>query len=99
VPQARCIVMPGVAGDRPELSVASRPMFQSLLCLSDGAHGDFAQHLAVQLEFLDHGAQRLDRHAEVADVVVGRVVAAEGDADAADDGDTTDRRHRVHSLR
>ena len=34
VPQARCMVMPGVYGDRPELSAASRPMFQSLLCLS-----------------------------------------------------------------
>ena len=34
VPQARCSVMPGVAGDRPDDSAASRPRFQSLLCLS-----------------------------------------------------------------
>ena len=34
VPQARCMVMPGVYGESPEESAASRPMFQSLECLS-----------------------------------------------------------------
>ena len=34
VPQARCRVMPGVIGDRPEDSVASRARFQSDECLS-----------------------------------------------------------------
>ena len=34
VPQARCMVMPGVSGDRPDESSASRPRFQSELCLS-----------------------------------------------------------------
>ena len=34
VPQARWIVMPGVDGDRPELSVASRARLKSLECLS-----------------------------------------------------------------
>ena len=33
VPHARCKVMPGVSGDRPEDSVASRAKFQSLECL------------------------------------------------------------------
>ena len=33
VPQARCRVMPGVSGDSPDDSAASRPRFQSLLCL------------------------------------------------------------------
>jgi hypothetical protein len=33
VPQARCRVMPGVSGDRPDESAASRPRFQSLECL------------------------------------------------------------------
>ena len=33
VPQARCRVMPGVSGDSPEDSAASRPRFQSEECL------------------------------------------------------------------
>ena len=33
VPQARCRVMPGVSGDRPEDIAASRPRFQSDECL------------------------------------------------------------------
>ena len=33
VPHARWSVMPGVSGDRPDDSVASRPRFQSLECL------------------------------------------------------------------
>ena len=66
--------------------------------LEHRAHGHFAQHFTVQLELLDQRAERLDRHAQVAHVVIRRVVAAEGDADAADDGDTTGGQHRLHSL-
>jgi hypothetical protein len=51
------------------------------------------EHLALQAELLHQRAERLDRHAEVADVEVVAVVLAEGDADAAQDGDATARAH------
>ena len=57
--------------------------------LEHRAHRHLTQHLALQAEFFDQCAQRLDRHAEVADVEVGGVVLAEGDANAAKNGDTT----------
>ena len=44
-----------------------------------------AQMLAVQTEAFHQCAEGADRHAEVAHVVIGRVVAAERHAHAADD--------------
>ena len=97
VPQARCRVMPGrqrrqAGGQRglaAEVPVAG--------VLDHRAHRDFAQLLAVQAELLDQRAQRAHRHAEVADVRVGRVLAAERNADAAEHGDGTGWTHRYTS--
>jgi hypothetical protein len=66
-----------------------------LLCLIFSAHRHFAELLPVQAELLDQRAERAHRHAEVADVGVGRVLAAERDADAAEDGDGTALQHRL----
>src|SRR6185437_6997856 len=55
--------------------------------LDHRAQRHFAQFHAVQAEALDQGAQHFHRHAEVADVGVGRVVATERDAYAANDPD------------
>ena len=66
--------------------------------LDHRAHRHFAQLLAVQAEFLDQRAQRAHRHAEVADIGIGRVLAAEGNADAAEDGDGTAMLHRSYLV-
>jgi hypothetical protein len=95
VPQARCMVMPGCqrrqsGGQRglaAEVPVAGM--------LDHRAHRDFAQLLAVQAELLDQRAEGADRHAEVADVRVGGVLAAERNTDAAEHGDGTAGRIRA----
>ncbi|GAB3310901.1 hypothetical protein GCM10027564_16440 [Luteimonas notoginsengisoli] len=62
--------------------------------LDHRAHRHFAQLLPVEPELLDQRTERAHRHAEVADVGIGRVLATEGDADAAEDGDGTAMEHR-----
>ncbi|MNR37110.1 hypothetical protein D3C85_1551030 [compost metagenome] len=57
--------------------------------LDHRAHRHFAQLLAMQAEAFDQRTERAYRHAEVADVRIGRVLAAERDADATEDGDGT----------
>ena len=63
--------------------------------LDHRAHRHFAELLPVQAEFLDQRAQRAHRHAEVADIGIGRVLPAERDADTAKDGDRTTMQHRT----
>ena len=65
--------------------------------LDDRAERDLAQLLPVKAELLDQRAERADRHAEVADVGIRGVLLAEGDADAAEDGDGTAVQHRMTS--
>ena len=65
--------------------------------LDHRAHRDFAQLLAVQAELLDQRAEGADRHAEVADVRVGGVLAAERNTDAAEHGNGTDWSHLTPS--
>src|SRR5690606_23429277 len=55
--------------------------------LDHRAHGDLAQALAMQPEALHQRPQGADGHAQVADVGIGGVVAAERDADPAQDAD------------
>ena len=54
---------------------------------------DRPELLAMQSECLDQRTERADRHAEVADVGVGGVLPAEGNADATEDGDATAMQH------
>ena len=63
--------------------------------LEHRAHRHFAQLLSVQTEFLDHRAEGPDRHSEVADIGVGRVLAAEGNAGATQNGDGTTMQHQT----
>src|SRR3546814_754415 len=148
VPQARCRVMPGVSGDRPDDSVASRPRLKSDGCLitapiatspsccpwrpnfspsapsvrtdtprlptSDTASfwrpqgmrtpprtatgAPLTQLLPVEAKFLYQRAGRAHRQAEVADVGIGGVLATEGNADAAEDGDGAAMQHRDYLV-
>jgi hypothetical protein len=59
--------------------------------LDHGAHGHFAQLDAMQAIAFHQRPKHLDRHAEIADIGVGGVVAAERDADAADHTDALER--------
>ena len=95
VPQARCRVMPGVSGDRPDDSAASRPRFQSRRMLDHRTHRHFTELLPMQAEFLDRRAQRAHRHAQVADIGIGPVLPAKRDADTAKDGDRTTVQHQA----
>ncbi len=61
--------------------------------LDHRTHRHFAQLLAVQAETFDQRAQRTDRHAEVADIRIRGVLAAERNADATEDGDGTSVGH------
>ncbi|MNS76615.1 hypothetical protein D3C72_1101680 [compost metagenome] len=61
--------------------------------LDDRTHRHFAQLLAVQAEALDQRSQRAHRHAEVADIRIRGVLAAERNADATEDGDGTSVGH------
>jgi hypothetical protein len=65
--------------------------------LDDRAHRHFAELLPMQSELLHQRTERAHRHAEVADVGIGRVLATEGDADAAEYGDRTALQHRITS--
>ncbi len=68
--------------------------------LDHGAERDLAQLHPAQPKALHQGADRLDRHAEVTDVGIDGVVAAERDADPADDAGATDAaRGHVPPLR
>ena len=60
-------------------------------------HRHFAQLLAMQAEAFHQRAQGPHRHAQVAHVRIGGVLAAERDADAAKDGDGADGRHGMTS--
>src|SRR5690606_13192691 len=62
--------------------------------LDHRAHRDFAQLPPLQAVALDQRPERAHRHAEVADVGIGRVAAAERNADAAEHGDGTTLEHR-----
>jgi hypothetical protein len=61
--------------------------------LDHRTHRHFTQLLAVQAEPFDQRAQRTDRHAEVADIRIRGVLAAERNADATEDGDGTSVGH------
>ncbi len=87
--EPRAVVMPGVVGASPDESVASRARFQSNTCLMTARLGDVAELQAMQTEALDQRAHDLDRHAEIADVGIRGVAAAERNADAADDADSS----------
>ena len=63
--------------------------------LEHSAHRHFAQLLAVQTEFLDHRAEGPDRHSEIADIGISRVLAAEGNAGATQNGDGTTMQHQT----
>lgn len=64
--------------------------------LDHRAHRDFAKLLAMQAVLLDQRAQRAHRHAEVADIGIGRVLPAERDADTTEDGNGTAVLHGLH---
>src|SRR3546814_10280146 len=61
-------------------------------------HRHLAQLLPVEAKFLDQRAERAHRHAEVADVGIGGVLATEGNADAAEDGDGAAMQHRDYLV-
>jgi hypothetical protein len=61
--------------------------------LDHRTHRHFAQALAMQAELLHQRPEGAHRHAEVADIRVGGVLAAEGDTDAAKDGDGATMQH------
>ncbi len=61
--------------------------------LDHRTHRHFTQLLAVQAETFNQRAQRTDRHAEVADIRIRGVLAAERNADATEDGDGTSVGH------
>ena len=61
--------------------------------LDHRAHRHFTQLLTMQAEPFDQRAQRTDRHAEVADIRIRGVLAAERNADATEDGDGTSVGH------
>ena len=63
--------------------------------LDDGADRDLAELESVQAVLLDQRPERLDHHAEVADVGVGRVVAAERNAHSAENRHAFDRSHKT----
>ncbi|MCY1463557.1 hypothetical protein D9M71_814650 [compost metagenome] len=55
--------------------------------LDHRTHRHFTELLPVQAEALDQRAQCAHRHAQVPHIRIGRVLAAERNADAAEDGD------------
>src|SRR3546814_1237812 len=61
-------------------------------------HRHLAQFRSVEAELLDQRAERAHRHAEVADVGIGGVLATEGNADAAEDGDGAAMQHRDYLV-
>ncbi len=62
--------------------------------LDHRAHRHFAQLLPLQAELFHQRAERAHRHPEIADIRIRGVLAAEGDADAAEDGDRAGCGHR-----
>ena len=57
VPQACCMVMPGVVGASLVPSTASRARFQSLECDDDGAADHLVDVHALQLVLVDQAVQ------------------------------------------
>src|SRR6478672_12372857 len=66
--------------------------------LEHRAERDLAELLAVQAELLDQRTEGAHRHPEVADVGIGGVLPAEGNANAAEHGDGSALQHRKSSY-
>jgi hypothetical protein len=96
VPQARCRVMPGVSGDRPERQRSLAAQVPVDECLITAPIATSPSCWPCRPKLLDQRAQRAHRHAQVADIGIGRVLPAERDADAAEDGDGTAVLHGLH---